>query len=467
MFPSHFTRRGNALLLTTIILALVVTGMLSLTDQLFGRKQLADFSRVTIRAEETADNIAETLCDRIKENASWLTSDFASGGASSNQLDNWLTRGFVKDQTDIASVKGIWLNDCVVYWRLEPVTVFDHTITDTTGHGVIDGTDVEASGGVNYMTNRSLDVSSSATATNSIVGKKLENSGFLFFDMTVDAFAMSTQSGVDANPLDAATNASSIHAGDRSPVHAQIKKRVLVKNLSLFRYVIFYAAKKATGDLELYGSPDVSVIGPVHTNGAAYIGAAASTDYHVLFGSKQDFDKEGKLLDPAPPSSDFPVLKPIPITAVEGLFCIRKINMYSGVGSTLSDNALSKALDPYKLQRGTATGNDAQGSFAYINEGKLTYADTPMGKVTVMKNGIPTVVDFNLKMPKWDGSTLPALAADGKSGPFCGARDSRAASGTSAENMPGVPLHGYDEKLVRDGTNRGLKTIDIEHILNH
>ena len=88
-------------MLTTIILALVVTGMLSLTDQLFGRKQLADFSRVTIRAEETAENIAETLCDRIKENAAWLTSDFASGGASLNQLDNWLTRGFVKDQSDI------------------------------------------------------------------------------------------------------------------------------------------------------------------------------------------------------------------------------------------------------------------------------------------------------------------------------------------------------------------------------
>lgn len=86
MFFNHFSRRGNALVLTTIILALVVTAMLSLTDQLWGRKQMADFSRITIRAQETADNIAEALCDRIKSNASLLTTDFASSGTSLNQL---------------------------------------------------------------------------------------------------------------------------------------------------------------------------------------------------------------------------------------------------------------------------------------------------------------------------------------------------------------------------------------------
>ncbi len=444
MFLNHFSRRGNALLLTTIILALVVTGMLSLTDQLLGRKQLADLSRVTIRAQETADNVAEAICDRIKTNASLLTVDFVSSetsgttgsdGAILNKLDNWLARGFVKNSSDVASTKGIWLNNCVVYWRLEPVTAFDHTMTDTTGDGVIDKTDIYTNNGVNYMTNRSLDIADSATTpdhSNAPSGsKRLENSGLLFFEMTIDAFAMSAQHGMNANPLDAATNASSAHSGDRSPFHAQIKKRVMVKNVSLFRYVIFYNAVGKAGDFELYGSPDVTVVGAVHTNGAAYIGAAgggSNSTYKVIFGS-----------NPVPEAE--PTLRSVPVTAVDGLFCMQKRAMYE-----------AGELNPMAVARGTSAGNDYQGSFAYINAAKLKFKYYTKDFTETTKES--STVSF--KMPAFDTITVDVAA---KTGPFTMARDSRPVS------EQGSPLNGYDG-LIRDGPNRKLKTIDITQKLN-
>ena len=435
MLLNHFSRRGNALLLTTIILALVVTGMLSLTDQLLGRKQLADFSRVTLRAQETADNVAEALCDRIKSNASLLTADFASSGTGINQLDNWLTRGFVNSTSDIASVKGIWLNDCVVYWRLEPVTAFDHTMTDTTGDGVIQNADVVTNKGVKYMTNRSLDIAAGATTPEHdaapapirpVITNRLENSGLLFFEMTVDAFAMTAQNRMSANPLDAATNSASSHSGDRSPFHAQIKKRVLVRNVSLFRYVIFYSATGPTGDFELEYPPNVTVVGAVHTNGAIYLG---HMDSEVIFGSDPHSDTP---TDSTLVALNLPVLKSIPMTAVDGFFSMSKYEWYQ---SSPSD------LNPMNFPRGTAQGNNYQSGYAYINAAKLKYEKIVMGGLT-------------LAMPTRDTtSALPSEAAD--SGPFTMARDSRPLTGSY------IPLNGYNEKLVKDKLNRGLKTIDI------
>ena len=75
MLLINHTRRGNALFLTTIILALVVTGMMSLTDQLIGRKKIDDFSRMNTNAQDAADSVAETLCDRIKANSALLMTD--------------------------------------------------------------------------------------------------------------------------------------------------------------------------------------------------------------------------------------------------------------------------------------------------------------------------------------------------------------------------------------------------------
>jgi hypothetical protein len=434
MLLNHFSRRGNALLLTTIILALVVTGMLSLTDQLLGRKQLADFSRVTLRAQETADNVAEALCDRIKSNASLLTTDFASSGTGLNQLDNWLTRGFVNNSSDVPAVKGIWLNNCVVYWRLEPVTAFDHTMTDTTGDGAIQSADVSANNGLKYMTNRSLDIADSATtpahSAAPVGNNRLDNSGLLFFEMTVDAFAMTAQNRMSANPLDAATSSASTHSDDRSPYHAQIKKRVMVKNVSLFRYVIFYNATGPTGDFELENPPNVTVVGPVHSNGAIYLGRM---NYEVIFGSSPTGDTT------AFPSQ--PALKTIPMTAVDGFFCMSKRDWYA---TSPSD------LNPMHFARGTTTGNNYQGGYAYINAAKLKYENLLMGSLTLV---MPTRDPLFALPPEITGTT--------DSGPFTMYRDSRPAPTASGI----VPLNGYDNKLVRDGTNRGLKTIDIANKL--
>jgi hypothetical protein len=226
--------------------------------------------------------------------------------------------------------------------------------------------------------------------------------------------------------LDAATNSASTNSVDRSPYHAQIKKRVLVRNVSLFRYVIFYSATGPTGDFELEDPPDVTVVGAVHTNGALYLG---HMDSKVTFGSDPSSDTP---TDSTLAALNLPILKSIPMTAVDGFFSMSKYQWYQ---SSPSD------LNPMNFPRGTAQGNNYQGGYAYINAAKLKYEKIVMGSVT-------------LAMPIRDvGSTLPSEAAD--SGPFTMARDSRPPTGSI------IPLNGYNEKLVKDKLNRGLKTIDI------
>jgi len=407
----NLPRRGNALFLTTIILALVVTGMMSLTDHLIGRQKLETFSRMNTRAQDAAESIAETLCDRIKENASLLMTDL---NTAQNGLGNWLTRGHVANVANVASVQGIWMNDCLVYWRLEPVASYDRSITDVDGGGINDS-DVSTLGGSRYLINQSLDVTANSTLPSRGVGTVNDNPGLLFFELTVDAFAMPGQNRMGANPMAVAANLASADPADGSPLHAQSKKRVLVKNVSLFRYVIFYNASGASGDLELYQAPNISVVGAVHTNGSAYLGFNVGVG---VFGSSP------AVVDPSPYDA-VPGLKPIAFTAVNGIFSMRK-----------NDNYLAGFLNPMAVPRSHAVNETSakQGGLRppYLNSVQLTYTTRTVG-------------GFPLQVPVVSGSLQNPLSV---------ARDSR-------QNVGGIPLNGYDSRLVRDAPNRQMKKIDI------
>jgi hypothetical protein len=411
MTATTHTRRGNALILATIILALVVTGMMALTEQLMGRKKIEDLSRMTSKAQDAAESVAETLCDRIKTNAHVLMADLDT---SQNPLDAWLTRGYVENISNVNSTKGLWVNDCLVYWRLEPVASYDRTITDVDGSGISD-TDVTALGGTKYMINESLDVTANSTLPARGVGTSTENPGLLFFDLTVDAFAMSDQNRMNANPLAVAANLSGANSADRAPYHVQTKKRVLVKSASLFRYVIFYNASGPSGDIELYQAPNISVVGAVHTNGAAYLG------FNVGIGA---FGSSPAVPDPNP-TDTIPGLKPIAFTAVNGIFCMRK-----------NENYLAGLLNPMNVSR-TDSVNETSSKRpglnpTYLNSVQLAYTTRTVG-------------GFPLQLPSVTGTLQNPLSI---------ARDSR-------QNVGGIPLNGYDSRLVRDGPNRQLKQINI------
>jgi hypothetical protein len=411
LFINH-TRRGNALFLTTIILALVVTGMMSLTDQLIGRKKLDDFSRMNTNAQDAADSVAETLCDRIRANSALLMTDL---NTSQNGLGNWLTRGYVGSVSEVATAKGIWLNDCLVYWRLEPVASYDRTITDSNGNGSVDDADISAQGGSKYLINQALDVNANATVPTRGVGTANDNPGLLFFELTVDAFAMPTQNNMTANPLAVAANLSSANKADQSPLHAQSKKRVMVKEASLFRYVIFYNASGPSGDIELFQAPNISVVGAVHTNGAAYLGFNVGVG---VFGSSP-------AVTDSDPTDSVPGLKPIAFTAVNGIFCMRKI-----------DNYLAGLIDPTAISR-TDSVNETPSKQSglnppYLNSVKLGYTSKTVGGSTLQLPGVTGTLQ----------------------NPLTVARDSR-------RNAGGTPLSGYDTRLVRDAANRQMKKIDI------
>ncbi len=93
----------------------------------------------------------------------------------------------------------------------------------------------------------------------------------------------------------------------------------------LFRYVIFYAARGAKGDLELSHADNVTIQGSVHTNGALYIGSGPKVNDKVarvgpLTGTfAPAFTKVGPDVDG----------NKVRVNGVDGIFRISKPLMYS------------------------------------------------------------------------------------------------------------------------------------------
>ena len=178
----------------------------------------------------------------------------------------------------------------------------------------------------------------------------------------------------------------------------------MVKEASLFRYVIFYNASGPSGDIELYQAPNISVVGAVHTNGAAYLGFNVGVG---VFGSSP------AVTDPDPTDS-VPGLKPIAFTAVNGIFCLRKI-----------DNYLAGLLDPSAISRTDSVNETSSRQSGlnppYLNSVQLGYTTRTVGGSTLQLPGVTGTLQ----------------------NPLTVARDSR-------QNFGGTPLSGYDTRLVRD-----------------
>lgn len=306
------TRHGNALILALITLALIVTMTLSVTDHLVGLQKLEVLSRQKNQAQDAAEAFSQLIDDRINSNAQQKVATLVSPISSVD----WFPCGYVDKFDDLkyvngdCSVHGFRLNDCIIYWRLEPLACYDKTIknTDNDIDNFITSTEVEKSGAKLYNFNNT-DAANGAS-TPGLYGNADENAGLLYYELTVDAFAMRSQSRNDANPLSYisgnipyTTTNESIH---RPAAMHQLKKIVVVKKRSLFRYILCFLGKGPAADFEIEISVKEDLKGKVHSNGSVYFGP---TQQQVTFNAG----------DPNPPR----------FTAVNGIFNqVKPSNLY-------------------------------------------------------------------------------------------------------------------------------------------
>lgn len=427
----RFIRQGNALILTVIILALVTTTILAVTNQLFGEQKLAAIKRSKLKAQDAADCITSTLLDRMKLNVTKLMVDV---GSPDNSIDSWISRGNL-DLSNRDITNGIWINDCLVYWRLEPVSCIDRTAVNAASATSITDADAVTAGATQYMVNNVFNTTANPAprALNSRTYNLVANNpGNMLFELTVDAYAMVVREKMyDQNQFTNQDQLNISPVGTNSApnpslavAHVQKKSRVISKTSSLFRWIILYKATGPSGDLELEIAPPIAVLGDVHTNGAAYLG---NNQGMAIFGSHPELP-DINLLD------NIPALRHIRFTTIDGLFKMVKTNNL---------RISPSYADPQFVPLGTPENP------AYISP----YAPCINSATLQLTN-----VSFATTPPITLQAPIPLSTSSVN--PLTEINDSRVSSnGTPLVPDPSkIPLLGYDKNEVRDGgtgTNGG------------
>jgi hypothetical protein len=174
--------------------------------------------------------------------------------------------------TGYGGQNAIWINGCVVRWRIEPVRLYDKAFS--AGTPPSDG---------KYVVNPPLDPSqqnawesSSTTYSNgAAVPGTIDNrvQDFYHFRIVTQAYALTDPNNQTAQPW--------ASKGGLHTAAAQGMRIIQIQSLQLFRYALFYAAPSPQGDLDLQTGGFIHVKrGSVHSNGAIYIRGGESNGFN-------------------------------------------------------------------------------------------------------------------------------------------------------------------------------------------
>ncbi len=326
VLPSMRSRRANVLVLTLIVLA-GVGSMLALTsDRLAGTRQLQSTNLARQQASYAAEAIASLVETKLVQSSGILENLTKSVVQETeigqttvkNIASQWLQQGLYHQGQ--LTTTGMWVGNSLVFWRIEPVKIYDRTIADSNDDRLIDSTDkVSEYFTDNYQANPNETVK---PTTSSWAGTSVSetNPGYYHFRIVSQAFYVNqkewSREGITLATANPWTNPEQFVAS------AQTQRMVQLKLVNLFRYVIFYGATGATGDIEINPGPQLDVRGAVHTNGALYLGGQ-SNSYTT--------NTNANYTNSATSSSQINIgaaNKIATITGVDGIFRTRKVGNF-------------------------------------------------------------------------------------------------------------------------------------------
>ena len=385
MRPFH-TRAGNTLIVVLGVVVIAASMILTATDSTNGSRKL----REVALAEQEAAYAAEAVASMVEGKLVNLSGDIENLNRDvttwyGNSIENfWNLRGYcfantesipaaVVSQLTAAGLSGTRNNlglrfgNCIVRWRLEPMIVLGTRESGAADFNAItkytDSTRGSTPFAVNYTSNPN-DPRYNTLRSSSQWTDGRDNGYFLHFRVVSEAYRLADPSSTESAPWRSAAKGSSVAT-------AQAQRVVQFKLLSLFRYVIFYAANGPTGDLDLWAGADIAINGAVHTNASFYLGGQGSkyldvngNDYHDSASSNKTMTLGGSGANQ------------ISVTAVDGIFRMRKpVNLYA-LMKGLSGASTDPMQVPVYISGTTAhalNGNDASSTNITINGQKFTY----------------------------------------------------------------------------------------------
>ena len=266
--PTTFTahrphrRRGTAMLITMLVTTAAVAVLFMASDRMRGNAVMVDLANDRLRASLAAETIAALIEAKLVGHAAEVES--LTTNLDDHPAAWWNLTGcsYSVGGTQIIPERGLWINGCVVRWRLEPVKIA----------AVIDAhsTAPEAT----YTVNREVDPSrlaqrdSEARAASEGGTLLPGNPPFFHYRIVAEAYALKNAADVTAAPWS--------QPGQHT-VSAQVQRVVQLNLINLFDFAVFYGAHGETGDLEFEPDADTVMNASMHSNGAIYLGGTGAT----------------------------------------------------------------------------------------------------------------------------------------------------------------------------------------------
>jgi hypothetical protein len=255
-------RRGSALLITMVVVVGIVALISLSSDTMFGTYRLSTLNLDRQKARFAAETVAALVESKLVELAT-------TPNPASSELDNlsrdihemaadwWGLRGACytdSSGTYREAQDGLWINGCLVRWRIEPVKVFANTL-DSQGTG--DGS---------FTVNTELDPAKRLDrATNAGPGLSTRDPGFFHFRIATEAWTLTDPRNAVAKPWNE-------RDPDKVQVRVQAQRVVQLQLINLFQYALFHAQEDERGDIDLQTGQSLTITaGSVHSNASIYI----------------------------------------------------------------------------------------------------------------------------------------------------------------------------------------------------
>lgn len=367
-FRKPTSRAANVLLATLIVLAGVGGMMALMSDRLVGTRNLQSVNLARQQATASAEALAALIETRLVQasgDLKTLTEDVVAKDKDGKPVGigtRWMQQGLFS--ADYKSGTAMWLGNCLVYWRIEPVKIYDRTVQDDSGDGVIDSKDKL---GAKFTNNYEANPNNLPEAQTTWSGASADalNPGYYHFRIITQAFYVDRTEWAKSQLK--LTTVNPWEKPEQTIASAQTQRMVQLKLINLFRYVIFYGADGATGDIEINPGADLDIVGAVHSNGAIYLGGQGN---QYLTGGYQNSASSGSHIWIG--SAD----EPVTITGIDGIYRTRKVGNYH-YQANKRDKTMPNWQDPSLIPADDKdlNGNDATSDRVKLNGTKLTFTN--------------------------------------------------------------------------------------------
>jgi hypothetical protein len=257
-----YQRRGSAMLVTMLVTTAVVAILFVASEHTRANTILTNMADDRLRASLAAESVAALVESKLVGRAAETENLTKNVQQDPALWWNLVGCSYTTGSTTVIPERGLWMNGCVVRWRIEPVKI--GSIIDTQS----------IASDATYTVNREIDPArvqqreTAAQAASNGGSLLAGNPPFFHYRIVAEAYALKNPTDVAAAPWS---------ESGKHTVSVQIQRVVQLNLINLFDYAVFYGAKGATGDLEFEPEFDTNMTASMHSNGAIFFGGSGTS----------------------------------------------------------------------------------------------------------------------------------------------------------------------------------------------